>query len=180
MKKKTVLRILAIDPYSRGVGFAVIEGEGHAVSLIDWGLRTTGKADNRRSARAIETLISRFRPDILALENWGAPGFRRCHRVDLLLNGIASSHDRRLRVRLVSQRQVCAIGPLPHTSTKYGRARFVADRFPELEPFLPPARNIWMPEDSRMSIFDAASFALACFPTQAPPPDSPEQTANSA
>jgi hypothetical protein len=171
MKTRPPKRILGIDPFSRGVGFAVLEGQGNAVTLVDWGLRTTGKADNGKSAHAIEALIDRFRPDILALENWDAPGSRRCHRVDLLLNGIASSRDRRLRVRLVSKRQVSGIGPLPHTATKHGRARLVADRFPELEPFLPPVRKIWMHEDDRMSIFDAASFALACLPAETPEAD---------
>jgi len=66
---------------------------------------------------------------------------------------------------------VSGIGPLPHTATKHGRARLVADRFPELEPFLPPVRKIWMHEDDRMSIFDAASFALACLPAETPEAD---------
>jgi hypothetical protein len=176
MQNKTVTRVLAIDPYSQGVGFAVLEGDGQAIALIDSGMRTTRTADNRKAARAIKVLIDQYRPDILALENWAATGSRRCHRVDLLLNGIASSYDRHLRVRLVSKRQVCAIGPLPHTATKHGRARLVADRFPELEAFLPPVRKIWQPEDCRMSIFDAVSFALACFlPEEAPETDPQEK-----
>ncbi len=36
-------RVLAIDPNSRGFGFAVLEG---GARLIDWGIRDTGRADN--------------------------------------------------------------------------------------------------------------------------------------
>jgi hypothetical protein len=39
-------------------------------------------------------------------------------------------------VRLVCRRQLRALGPLPQMSTKYGRACFLVERFPELRPFL--------------------------------------------
>lgn len=48
-----------IDPFTWGVGFAVIECQE---DLIDWGIRTTGQADNRRSARVFGKLIDRFSP----------------------------------------------------------------------------------------------------------------------
>ena len=167
--KPSVKRVLAIDPYSRGVGFAVFEGpEG----LIDWGLKTTGIADNTKAVRVIEALIDRFQPDVLALEDWESAGSRRCRRVDLLLNRIASGERDRLRVQLVSRKQIRAMGPLPDMSTKYGRALFLAERFPELLPFLPPVRKPWMTEDHRMSIFDAVAFAVACYPAKIIAPES--------
>ncbi len=162
MRNKTVKRVLAIDPFSRGVGFAVLEGPE---SLIDWGLRTTGRADNAKAARVIEKLIDRFRPDVLALEDWDSAGSRRCGRVEKLLDRIAAAEGKRAIVRLITLHQIRAIGPLPQTSTKHGRACFLAERFPELQPFLPPFRKLWMPEDDRMAIFDAVSFAVACFRT---------------
>jgi len=172
MAPKTIKRVLAIDPFSRGVGFAAFEGPE---CLIDWGLRSTGRADNGRAVRAIERLIDRFQPDVLAMENWEAVGSRRCDRVDLLLNHIASGKRKHVRVRLISRREVSTIGTLPHSATKYGRARLIADRFPELRAFLPPVRKPWMSEDDRMSIFDATAFAIACFPVAG---DSTETTAD--
>jgi hypothetical protein len=153
---------LAIDPFSRGVGFAVLEVPE---CLIDWGLRTTGRADNAKAARVIEKLIDRFRPDVLALEDWDSAGSRRCGRVEELLDRIATAEGKRVLVRLITRHQLRAIGLLPQTSTKHGRACFLAERFPELHPFLPPVRKPWMPEDARMAIFDALSFAVACFRT---------------
>ena len=159
MRKETAKRVLAVDPYSRGVGFVVLEG--HEL-LIDWGLRSTGKADNAKAARVIDKLIDRFRPDVLALEDWDSDGSRRCKRVETLLDRIASKEGPRVLVRLITQAEICAIGPLPQTGTKHGRACFLAERFPELQPFLPPPRKPWDPEDDRMSVFDALSFAVAC------------------
>jgi len=160
MRKKDFKRVLAIDPFSRGVGFAVLEGPE---SLIDWGLRTTGQADNAKAVRVVEKLLDRFRPDVLALEDWDSAGSRRCGRVEKLLDRIAAAEGKRAIVRLITRHEIRAIGQLPQTSTKRGRACFLADRFPELQPFLPPLRKPWMPEDDRMAIFDALSFAVACF-----------------
>ena len=161
MSPKKAIRVLAIDPYTRGVGFAVLEG---SAELVDWGLKTTGKADNEKAVRIIQKLIERYRPDVLALENWEVAGARRCMRVDLLLNHIASGEGRRVRVQLISGRQIRTIGAMPKVNTKYGRALVMADRFPELQAFLPPVRKPWMSEDNRMSIFDAVVFGVASFP----------------
>jgi hypothetical protein len=173
MSKEIVIRVLAIDPFSRGVGFAVLEGPR---CLIDWGLRTTGRADNDKAVRAIDALIGRFKPDILALEDWEAAGSRRCERVEKLLGRIAASEKKDVRPCLVTPRQLRDIGPLPETGTKYGRARLLAERFPELRPFLPAIRKPWMPEDDRMAIFDAAGFAVAYFPVRNPASNPPEPT----
>lgn len=174
MRMETARRVLAIDPFSRGVGFAVLEGPEQ---LIDWGLRTTGHADNTKAARVIDKLIDRFRPDVLALEDWDAAGSRRCDRVQKLLDRIATDEGTRVLVRLVTRGEIRAIGPMPQTGTKQGRARFLVERFLELRAFLPPVRKPWMPEDDRMAIFDAVSFGAACFPARTAPADPPEQTA---
>jgi hypothetical protein len=166
MQRDTVTRVLAIDPFSRGVGFAVLEGPER---LIDWGLKTTGRADNGKASRAIERLIVRFQPDVLAVEDSDAVGSRRCCRVQTLLDGIISAKAR-LPVRRVSRGQLGAIGPLPQAGTKYGRACLLAERFPELQLSLPRFRKPWMSEDDRMAIFDAVGFAVACFPPPKPKP----------
>lgn len=168
MRTNPLIRVLAVDPFSRGVGFAVLEGPE---SLIDWGLRTTGQADNERSARVIEKLIDRFRPDVLALEDWGSDGARRCKRVQMLLDRIASTEGKRLLVRLITRHELRAIGPLPQTNTKYGRACLLAERFPELHAFLPRFRKLWMPEDGSASRSRPSPCALARTPRCSCGPD---------
>jgi glucan phosphorylase len=46
---------------------------------------------------------------------------------------------------------------------KYTIASTLAQRFPELAAKLPPKRKIWLCEDYRMSIFDAAALGVAYF-----------------
>jgi hypothetical protein len=167
MQRDTDMRVLAVDPFSRGVGFAVLEGPEH---LIDWGLKTTGRADNEKAIRATLALIARFQPDVLAVEDSDAAGSRRGGRVQQLLDRIVSAKSPRLPVRLVNRSQLSAIGPLPQASTKYGRARLLVECFPELQPSLPRFRKPYMSEDARMAIFDAVSFAVACFPQREPKP----------
>jgi len=43
------IRVLAIDPSTRGFGFAVLEGPDR---LIDWGVKETKVDKNRRSLEA--------------------------------------------------------------------------------------------------------------------------------
>jgi hypothetical protein len=45
-------------------------------------------------------------------------------------------------------------------------AEAIVREFPELEPRLPPVRKIWMSEDRRMNIFDAAALAMTFFHTK--------------
>jgi hypothetical protein len=163
MTQKTFKRVLGINPISRGVGFAVLEGPHE---LVDWGIRATIRANSEKAVRAIETLVDRYEPNLLAVENWESEGARRRPRIEALLDWIVVNERKRLPVRLISHREIRAIGPLPRSETKHGRATLLAERFPELAPFLPRPRKIWDSEDSRMSIFDAAAFAIACFPAK--------------
>ena len=48
-------------------------------------------------------------------------------------------------------------------STKHQIATVIAEKLPDLASWLPPLRKLWMPEDYRMNVFDAASFAFAYF-----------------
>jgi hypothetical protein len=68
-----------------------------------------------------------------------------------------------VRVHRVSRTKVRQVfAPLGATK-KHRIASVIAVRFPELAARLPPERKPWMSEDSRMTIFDAAAFALALF-----------------
>ena len=163
MTNGTIVRVLAVAPMSTHVGFAVLERPDR---LIDWGTKWTRRADNDRAARMIGNLLDRFEPDILALEDWTAPGSRRCTRVKTLLARVATEAGNRATVRLVSLAEIRLIGPSAATVTKHARARFLAEQFPEIHRFLPRFRKIWMSQNPKMAIFDALSFALVCFAIQ--------------
>src|SRR6266487_4130483 len=111
-------RVLAVDPYDQGLGFAVLEGPEE---LIDWGLK---HAENRSGACYTEflaKLIRRYDPDILITEDGARQGSSRHRETRLLLkrnrrlvSGISRAiaeaakamdrrepHHERLRCRLV-------------------------------------------------------------------------------
>ena len=55
--------------------------------------------------------------------------------------------------------------------TKYEIATAISQSLPEFPPQLPPERKIWLPEDYRMSIFDAVSLIFTHFYFQAIKPN---------
>ena len=152
-------RVLAIDLSTRGFGFIVLEGPTVAV---DWGTRQVNRVDKAGSTIAkVGDLINVYRPHVLVLEDTAAPRSRRCERVAALV-GDVTLHARRLRLRVVtvSTISVRALFSSGGGTTKHLIAGDVAERLPELAPLRPPLRKPWMREDERMSVFDAAAFAL--------------------
>src|SRR5881409_2997683 len=96
-------RVLAVDPYDQGLGFAVLEGP----ELIDWGLK---HAENRSGARYMEflaKLVRRYEPDILITEDGRRQGSSRRSRSRGTLKRIVQfARRRRLRVRTYSRTTV--------------------------------------------------------------------------
>lgn len=155
------LRVLAVDPASRGCGFAVAEGY---YRLIDWGRKTTRENQNERYIRIVNDLIERYEPDVLVIEDCGVRGARRCRRVQLLIRALLELAKRKhVRCyRCPRLKVIQAFSPVG-ARTKHQIAAAIANLFPELAPQLPPLRKPWMNENYRMSIFDAVAFALTFF-----------------
>src|SRR5262249_14989144 len=154
------IRVLAVDPSTRGFGFAILEGPDR---LIDWGVKETKTDKKRRSLKLIDDLIGMYQPTVIVLENYSAKGSRRCGRVRELINNISKlAVKRNVKVRSFSRLKVKKACSEFGASNKYEIAIAVAKRFPELAPRLPRFRKPWMSEDYRMSIFDAVGFALNC------------------
>lgn len=67
------MRVLAIDPAVRNTGFAVIEGDQHKQSAIDYGvISIPTKIPQSGALSAVRTglsnLITQYRPDVVAVE----------------------------------------------------------------------------------------------------------------
>jgi Holliday junction resolvasome RuvABC endonuclease subunit len=153
------IRVLAIDPSTRGFGYSVIEGPN---LLIDWGVKETKTDKNRRSLKIVAELIEQYEPDVLVLENYAGKGSRRCRRVAELVDEISKlAMKREVKVRSFSRAEVRRAFTASAAKTKYEIAIAIAKRFPELAPRLPRFRKPWMSEDYRMSIFDAVGLGLA-------------------
>jgi Holliday junction resolvasome RuvABC endonuclease subunit len=154
-------RVLAIDPASRGFGFAVLEGPKR---LIDWGVKSARVDKDKRCLKLIEDLIERYQPDVLVVEDYVAKGSRRCRRVQQLIAGILSlASKNRVKARSYSRRTVKKAFSQHDASNKQQIATAIANQLPELKPRVPPYRKPWMSEDERMSIFNAVALALTFF-----------------
>ena len=155
-------RVLAIDPSTRGFGFAVLEGPER---LIDWGVKEARDNKRVKCLEQIEKLMEHYQPDSIVVEDAEAKGSRRCRRVRELISAILKlTSTRGIKSRSFSRRAVRKAFSQHGASTKHEIATAIADRFPdELGPRLPPLRKPWMTEDHRMSIFDATALALTFF-----------------
>src|SRR6266702_7883474 len=100
------IRVLAIDPFFRGFGFAILEG---AKCPIDWGVKEARKDKAVLCVRQIVRLIEYYQPDVLVVEDWRDPGCRRCPRVRALLREILElAASRKVTTRRFSRRTVRA------------------------------------------------------------------------
>jgi Holliday junction resolvasome RuvABC endonuclease subunit len=137
--RRKEIRVLAIDPSTRGFGFAVLEGPDR---LIDWGVKETRNEKNRRSLKLIWELIEQYEPSVLVLEDYAGKGSRRCRRVQELIEAISKlAAKRKLKVRMHSRAKVKQVFSKSCTSNKQEIALDIVNRFPELAPRLPRFRN---------------------------------------
>ena len=154
-------RVLAIDPTTRGFGFAVFESQ---TTLIDWGVKSTRTEKQAKTLTKIRELIRHYQPQVLVFEDCAGRGSRRCRRIKCLLHSLRDLALReRLTCRRLSPAQVRRIFQVFGATTKHQIALAVAQQLPELAPNLPPYRKPWMSEDYRMAIFDATALALTYY-----------------
>lgn len=155
------VRILAIDPTTKGFGYAVLEGPE---SLIDWGLVGVRGEKNPACLQRLARLLDDFAPGLLVIEDCASGRSRRSGRVQELLSSARMLAEvRNIRSRAFSRSKVREVFSRFGATNKHQIATVIAGRFPELELKLPPYRKPWMSEDDRMAIFDSLSFALTFF-----------------
>lgn len=154
-------RVLAIDPFSRGFGFAVLEGPDR---LIDWGVAQTRRNKRSQSLRRIGELLGRYRPAVLVVEDYANRSSRRCLRIRKLLRSVCElGSKKRVKPRRLPIRTVRETFSPSVRLTRHQIATVVATRFPELTPRLPKPRKLWQSEDPRIRIFGATALALSYF-----------------
>lgn len=157
-----VTRVLAIDPTSKGIGFAVLEGSDR---LVDWGVKLA--SGNEECLRRADVLIARYQPEVLIVERTDVRGCRRRPRaLELIRDVLALGSKHGLRTRRVSRQATLRHFAREGFTTKRQVAVALSVRFPELSQHLPPERKPWMSEDERMGIFDSLAFGLAFYELQ--------------
>src|SRR5208283_2406270 len=76
------LRVLAVDPGTRGFGYALFESSAR---LVDWGNKDIRKDKEQVALVKIEELLRRFEPDVLVVEDCSHVSSRRNRRITLLI-----------------------------------------------------------------------------------------------
>jgi Holliday junction resolvasome RuvABC endonuclease subunit len=162
MSRDAITRVLAIDPTTWGFGFAVMED---ANLLIDWGTRTADLGDkNVRSLQLLAYLLEHYRPSVLVVQDLRKRSCERTDRVrELIEAAAAAAIERKVKVRRFPRQRVYQTFRDCGARNKEQIAAEIAKQLPELAPRLPPHRQPWMTENSRMAIFDAVALALTYF-----------------
>jgi len=152
---------LAIDPTSRGFGYALFEGPQ---TPLDWGTTEIRSEQNENSLERVKKLIDFYHPEVLVLEDCSEDSTRRCERIKALLGQIAD-HAKLQKIPVVkySSSRIKEVFSFFDIHTKHQIAEKICEWLPELAPRIPPKRKPWMSEDRRMSIFDAVALVLTYY-----------------
>ena len=160
MQRVVSNRFLAIDPGTREMGIAVLEGTKlvyHGVLVIRRG--KSPRETLERACKSVARLIEDFRPQVLAIEKT----FVRRNRHTALLNVVADEI-----VVLAKQSRLQVIGLSPSAvkkgicgdgwASKEEVAKAVLTRFPELKAYLVHERK-WK-ERFHANMFDAVALGV--------------------
>ncbi|MEO1631846.1 MAG: hypothetical protein AAFU38_13800, partial [Bacteroidota bacterium] len=149
--------VLAFEVTSNVAAFAVVE---NTEKLVDWGGCSLGK-DVSAFLVTVERLVSRYRPDVIVVEE--PAGSRKGARARDRLAWIeqwAVDHDRRVRP---VEREAYLHFLEREGRTKYEVATRLGRLFPDLGKDLPPPRKTWQREPINLTYFVAVARALWYF-----------------
>lgn len=154
--------VLSLYPNSRGFGYVLCEGP---LSPFDWGVKEIrGPAKNRRILKIIESLLDRYRPVVLVLEDWTDDAFQRIDRiVDLYVSILALAKRMAIQVVRIPMKRIREYFAYRNALTKYEIALHIAKVIPAFSYQIPPKPTIWRSEDARQGLYDAAAVGLAYF-----------------
>jgi hypothetical protein len=154
--------VLALHPFTRGLAFVLFEAP---LSPFDWGVKDVrGKQKNARMLELARKLIERHQPDVLVLEECSGPHSRRAQEVRRLLKLIANhAVGQSLEVHTYARTSIRECFKAVGATTRYEIAQAIASQIDAFGHQLPPLRKVWMSEDVRMGLFDAASLVMTFY-----------------
>ena len=151
--------VLAFYPSTRGVSFVLFQDPSIP---LDWGIKEIrGKEKNARTLAVARKLLDRYSPDVLVLEATATKASRRRPRVRVLYGAIVrAAKAKHVEVHRYTKAEVHEHFARHAVRTKHDIAKVIAKEIPAYALRLPPVRKIWMNEDPRQSLFDAAALGL--------------------
>jgi Holliday junction resolvasome RuvABC endonuclease subunit len=121
-----------------------------------------------QTLRAIAVLIDRYRPEALVIEDFTIKGARRSSRIRKLYRALIHlAETEQVDVHRVSRTQVKLCFASVGATTKHEIAVAIARQILDFAHRLPRTRKIWMSEDPRQNLFDAAAIGLTYFANSA-------------
>lgn len=173
--------VLAVIPTSRGLAYAYFEGP---LSPVDWGIKDTRGPDrNVQCFVAVRTLIEKMQPDVLVLLRYPLPEnakTARRRRLNHLFGTYAGTLG--IEVKRYARPEVQTAFKPMGAKTRVEIAHAIAGHVHAFSYRLPKQRKLWMSEDSRMALFDAAALAFTYFAERGvlPVADRAQQTDHSS
>lgn len=158
---KTHNRVIAINPVSRGFGFAVLEA--NPVLLRDWGLRLCNRKKRMDCLRKVAVLLDLYKPSAIAIEDWTTNRQRDAKKSVGFYRGLlrlAQSRKPKIEVIPFFNGHIRGVFRQQGANNKDEISELIARRFPELSRQLPRPRQGFLAESYSMSFFYAVALAL--------------------
>ena len=154
--------VLAFYPTTSGYAFVLFEGPD---APFDWGVVEVRTGDkNERTIDSLRRLLGRYHPDVVAIEDVSTTRPRRCPRIRRLYQRIEHAViSDGVELFRCPRNEVRSTFVEAGAVTKHEIAEAIADMIPAFAHRLPPRRKIWMSEDPRQGLFDAAALGIAYF-----------------
>jgi Holliday junction resolvasome RuvABC endonuclease subunit len=166
MSRDLALSAFAVCPVGRGYGYVFFEA---AARPVVWAVRHLRMRCGQRNAAAmveIESLLDRYQPDEVVLEEWAPGSDRRSTRIQRLHQSIAhAAQTRGIGVSRLTKKNVRAVFRSVGAVTRHEVAQTVARQFPGIAHRLPAKRRIWDSEKAISSLFSAAALGIAFYGT---------------
>lgn len=150
--------ILAVYPTCQGFAFVLFEGP---LSPFDWGVKDIRETQkNVATLDAIRRLVGKYQPEAVVIEDT-SHGSRRTTRIRRLYQMLGHLADTEgIPLFRYSRGDIRNCFASVGAKTKYEIAKAIASEIPCFTHRLPPIRRIWMSEDPRQSLFDAAALGI--------------------
>ncbi|MEW6060795.1 MAG: crossover junction endodeoxyribonuclease RuvC [Bacteroidota bacterium] len=157
MKEETRKKVLAIDPGTKYIGFALLED----FKLVHYGVKTILSTRHalHLGKEAVSRLLADYRPDTLVVEKT----FFGNNRDSILLNTLAKQiqilgKKRGLKVMSIAANSVRKVVCGNGSASKDEVARAMVMKFPELKPYLTSNKR-WKERYYR-NMFDAVALGV--------------------
>jgi hypothetical protein len=150
--------VFAVFPTRTGFGWVLFEGP---TNPVDWGVATIARERNKSSLLRVDALLDELKPKSLVLEQFEGPGSRRADRIQQLCRDILDlANTKGMDAHVYGHADIRTSFEEVGARSRYEIATAIASRIDDFAHELPPKRKIWLPEDPRMGLFNAAAVAL--------------------